>query len=156
MAILQTMTGKLDNAAIAKYMGNGQSSVIPFDTYLPFFDYLLPYLSCPILSHPHQPTNQPNPGCTVSAIQHRIQRIKEKAHSGDSGSGVGSPAGDQTPGTPSPEKKKRGRPAGSKKVTGYKSPAKKAKADGENEVGGAGAGGAGQGDGGGYAEDADA
>ncbi|PLB45246.1 hypothetical protein P170DRAFT_479765 [Aspergillus steynii IBT 23096] len=92
VAILQTMTGKLDTAAIAKHMGTE---------------------------------------CTVSAIQHRIQRIKEKAaNAGENDS----PAAEQTSAAaspaPSPEKRKRGRPAGTKKVN--KPVAKKAKADGED------------------------
>ncbi|GLB03642.1 hypothetical protein AtubIFM57258_008883 [Aspergillus tubingensis] len=63
------------------------------------------------------------PGCTVSAVQHRIQRLKDKVSTSTPGGTASSPAttatttmtspGNETPTTPTPatpEKRKRGRP----------------------------------------------
>ncbi|KAK1143413.1 hypothetical protein N8T08_006741 [Aspergillus melleus] len=65
--------------------------------------------------------------CTVSAIQHRIQRIKERAHVNENGTGSAS-ATEQASATPSsPEKRKRGRPVGSGRKRATRSAAKKVK-----------------------------
>ncbi|OJI86900.1 hypothetical protein ASPTUDRAFT_188249 [Aspergillus tubingensis CBS 134.48] len=72
----------------------------------------------------HALANFMGPGCTVSAVQHRIQRLKDKVSTSTPGGTASSPAtgttsttmtspGNETPTTPTPatpEKRKRGRP----------------------------------------------
>ncbi|KAI9931484.1 hypothetical protein ASPWEDRAFT_25641 [Aspergillus wentii DTO 134E9] len=58
------------------------------------------------------------PECTVSAVQHRIQRLKERVQ-------INKPDADDGAASPSPSTpKKRGRPAGSGKKGGKKAQAK--------------------------------
>ncbi|PYH36827.1 uncharacterized protein BO87DRAFT_423801 [Aspergillus neoniger CBS 115656] len=72
----------------------------------------------------HALANFMGPGCTVSAVQHRIQRLKDKVSTSTPGGTASSPGtgttsttmtspGNETPTTPTPatpEKRKRGRP----------------------------------------------
>ncbi|RAK91614.1 hypothetical protein BO79DRAFT_215300 [Aspergillus costaricaensis CBS 115574] len=73
----------------------------------------------------HALANFMGPGCTVSAVQHRIQRLKDKVSTSTPGGTASSPVttattsttmtspGNETPTTPTPatpEKRKRGRP----------------------------------------------
>lgn len=122
MAVLSTTNPKLNYQQLADIMGPG------------IFSSLYPIL------HPSQQTLMLGlPGCTPSAIQHRIQRLKAMVANNDNATtnnGTNTNAEEATelatttsvPSSPEQAKKKRGRPAKKTKDTDEPAPKKVKKA----------------------------